>query len=197
MSEGNAWMADESATKDQQTAEPEAPAENGSPEDRLADLEKQLGEKAREASENYDRYVREVAEGENFKKRMQRDKAEAIRFANESLVRDVLPVVDNLEWALEHAGDAPEGASIVEGVKLTLKMFRDTLERHGVTEVESAAGTAFDPTMHEAMGMEASGEVAPNSVLRVQQRGYMLRDRLLRAARVIVATGAAPREETH
>jgi molecular chaperone GrpE len=123
---------------------------------------------------------------------MQRDKADAIKYANESLIRDVLPVVDNLEWALAAAAGAKDESSIVEGVKLTLKLFKDTLERHGVSEVEAAPGTPFDPTVHDAMGMEASAEVAPNSVLRVQQKGYKLRDRLLRAARVTVAVPPEP-----
>lgn len=148
-------------------------------------LEEALREKTREAAESHDRWVREVAEGENFKKRMQRDKADAIRFANEAIMRDVLPIVDNLEWALEHAAESGDSA-IVEGVKLTLKMFRDVLGRQGVTEIDVAPGVPFDPALQEAVGMEA-GNLPPNTVLRVQQRGYRLNDRLLRAARVVVA----------
>lgn len=181
-------MSEENATKNP-AAEPAA--ETG-PADPVAELRRQLEEKTREASESYDRYVREVAEGENFKKRMQRDKAEAIKYANESLIRDVLPVVDNLEWALAAAAGAKDGSSIVEGVKLTLKIFKDVLERNGVSEVETASGTPFDPTLHEAMGTEASAEVPPNTVLRLQQKGYKLRDRLLRAARVTVAVRPEP-----
>jgi molecular chaperone GrpE len=179
-------------SEENETKNPAPEASDGGPPDALAELEKQLEQKTREASENYDRYVREVAEGENFKKRMQRDKADAIKYANESLIRDVLPVVDNLEWALAAAAGAKDESSIVEGVKLTLKLFKDTLERHGVSEVETAPGTAFDPTLHDAMGMEASAEVPPNSVLRVQQKGYKLRERLLRAARVTVAVRPEP-----
>ena len=153
--------------------------------DSREDLAKALEEKSKEAQANYDRWVREVAEGENFKKRMQREKSDSIRFANESLLRDVLPVVDNLEWALDHAADGSD-SSVLEGVKLTLKMFRDVLERSGVTPLEVPAGTPFDPSVHEAVGMEA-GDSAPNSVLRVQQKGYRYRERLLRPARVVVA----------
>lgn len=179
-------------SEENETKNPAPEASDGGAPDPFAELEKQLEQKTREASDNYDRYVREVAEGENFKKRMQRDKAEAIKYANESLIRDVLPVVDNLEWALAAAAGAKDESSIVEGVKLTLKVFKDALERNGVSEVEAAPGTPFDPTLHEAMGMEASTEVQPNAVLRVQQKGYKLRDRLLRAARVTVAVRPEP-----
>jgi molecular chaperone GrpE len=170
-----------------ETTEPVTPDEPApaSTEERLAVLEEALREKAREAAESHDRWVREVAEGENFKKRIQRDKADAIRFANEALIRDLLPIVDNLEWALEHAAESGD-SSIVEGVKLTLKMFRDVLGRHGVTEIDVTPGAPFDPALQEAVGMEA-GTRPPNTVLRVQQRGYRLHERLLRAARVIVA----------
>ena len=173
-----------------ETTEPVAPDEQppASPEDRLAVLEEALREKTREAAESHDRWVREVAEGENFKKRMQRDKADAIRFANEALIRDVLPIVDNLEWALEHAAESGD-SSIVEGVKLTLKMFRDAIGRHGVTEIDVVPGAPFDPAVQEAVGMEAAKQ-PPNTVLRIQQKGYRLHDRLLRAARVVVAAAA-------
>jgi molecular chaperone GrpE len=180
--------ADEDATPAEAPAPERALPET--PEQRISVLEEMLREKTREATESYDRFVREVAEGENFKKRMQRDKAEAIRYANESLLRDLLPVIDNLEWALDHAGDGG-GSSIIEGVKLTLKLFKDVLEKHGVTEIAINPGTPFDPSVHEAVGMEAAPELSPNSVLQVQQKGYRLRERLLRPARVTVVAPSA------
>lgn len=178
--------ADEETGSPAEPVAAEAPVTPETPEQRLAVVEEMLREKTREAAESYDRWVREVAEGENFKKRMQRDKAEAIRYANESLLRDLLPVVDNLEWALDHAGEGGD-SSVVEGVKLTLKIFKDVLERQGATEIAISTGAAFDPSLHEAVGMEPAPDLPPNSVLRVQQKGYRLRDRLLRAARVTVA----------
>lgn len=165
-------------------------------EQRIAELEAELEQKRREAAESYDRYVREVAESENFKKRMQRDKADAIRYANEALVRDLLPVADNLEWALDHAGESAD-TSIFEGIKLTLRMLRDVLTKHGVSEAPSQPGDPFDPAIHEAMGMEPSAEWPANTVLRVQQKGYRLGDRLIRAARVVVSVGAPASEATH
>ena len=186
-SHGNGADEDAGVPGDAPAAEPAAPE---TPEQRISVLEEMLREKTREATESYDRFVREVAEGENFKKRMQRDKTEAIRFANESLLRDLLPVIDNLEWALDHAGDGGD-SSIVEGVQLTLKLFKDVLERHGVTEIAITPGTPFDPSFHEAVGMEATPDLSPNSVLRVQQKGYRLRERLLRPARVTVVAPSA------
>ena len=174
--------------------EADAPAADAvapeTPEQRISVLEEMLREKTREATESYDRFVREVAEGENFKKRMQRDKADAIRYANESVLRDLVPVIDNLEWALDHAGDG-SGSSVVEGVKLTLKLFKDVLDKHGVTEIAITPGSPFDPAVHEAVGMEADPGLPPNSVLRVQQKGYRLNERLLRPARVTVVAPTA------
>jgi len=189
-------MSDAKTETETNATEPGASERPSAAEERIAELEAELEQKTREAAERHDRYVREVAESENFKKRMQRDKADAIRFANESMLRDLLPVVDNLEWALDHAGEGAD-SSVLEGVKLTLKMFRDVLERHGVSEAQSQPGDPFDPAIHEAMGMEASADRPANTVLRVQQKGYRLRDRLIRAARVVVSVGAPSAEPTH
>ena len=103
-------------------------------------LKTELAEKTAEATRNYDLYLRERAEIENFKKRMQRDKSDALRFAVEPLVRDLLPVVDNLERALEHAASGGNGQPLLEGVRLVLKNALDVLARHGVTRVEANAG---------------------------------------------------------
>lgn len=170
----------------------ESPSEV-SVEARISELEKQLGEKSAEASANFDRYLRAVAEGENLKKRVQRDKTEAIRFANESVLRDLLPIVDNLESALEHAGLGGNGKSVVEGVQLILRLFRDLLERHGVKEIADPSGSSFDPGTQEAADVEPSGQAEPNTVIRQQMKGYRYHDRLLRPARVVVA-GNKPSE---
>ena len=139
-----------------------------------------------EARQNHDRWVRTAAELENFKKRMARERTEAVRFANEAFIRDLLPVVDNLERALEHARQGGDGKSIVEGLELVLKALVDVLERHGITKVE-AAGAAFDPTHHEAVAHVETGELEPNRVLEQHQPGYRLNDRLLRPALVSVS----------
>lgn len=153
-------------------------------ESSLEDLRQKLVEKETEAQANYDRFVRERAELENFKKRMQRERAEALRFACEPLIRDLLPVVDNLERALEHSEG--NGKSVVEGVQLVLKSLLDILERHGVKRIE-AVGEPFDPTRHEAMARLESSEHEPNRVVEQHHTGYFLHERLLRPALVTVS----------
>ena len=152
-------------------------------------LRRQLQEKTEEAARNYDLYLRERAEAVNFKKRLVRENSEALRFANEPLVRDLLPVVDNLERAVEHAeGD---GQSVIEGVRLVLKSLLDILERHGVKRIE-AVGEQFDPTRHEAMAQVESREHEPNQVVDQHHSGYLLHDRLLRPALVTVSGRKSP-----
>jgi molecular chaperone GrpE len=136
-----------------------------------------------------DRLLRERAELENYKKRAARDRAETLRFANEGLLRDLLPVIDNLHRALEHAQRSQDAGPIVEGVELVLRSLTETLERHGVRTVE-ARGARFDPAHHEAIGHVESDQ-PPNTVVDEHQRGYLLHDRLLRPALVTVGKGAA------
>jgi molecular chaperone GrpE len=138
-----------------------------------------------------DRWLRERAELENFKKRLGREKAEALRFANEGLLRDLLPVIDNLHRAVEHGRASREVDAIIEGVELVLRSFTEALERHGVQVVE-ARGQRFDPSQHEAIGHIESDQ-APNTVVDEHQRGYTLHDRLLRPA--LVTVGKAPAAE--
>jgi molecular chaperone GrpE len=134
-----------------------------------------------------ERILRERAELENVRKRAAREKGEALRFANEALVRDLLPVIDNLRRALEHARGGAAGGPIVEGVEMVMRSLTDVLARHGVREVE-ARGTRFDPSFHEAIGhVESDGD--PNAVVDEHQRGYVLHDRLLRPALVTVGKG--------
>jgi molecular chaperone GrpE len=134
-----------------------------------------------------DRALRERADLENLKKRVTREKAEALRFANESLLRELLPVIDNLNRALEHARNARADDPIVQGVDLVLRSLVDVLGRHGVKIVE-ARGTRFDPNVHEAIG-HVESEQPPNTVIDEHQRGYLLHDRLLRPALVTVGKG--------
>jgi len=160
--------------------------------DELTTLRLQVEEKTKEAQANHDLFLRERAENENFKRRMQREKSEALRFANESLVRDILPVLDNLQRAIAHAQGGESGQSLIDGVTLVARSFLETLEKHGVSRV-SAKGQPFDPTKHEAMAQVESTEVAPNTVVDEYTPAYVLHDRLLRPALVTVAK--APTEE--
>jgi molecular chaperone GrpE len=139
-----------------------------------------------ELSETQERVLRTAADAENFKKRLQREKEEQTRYANESLMRELLPVIDNLERALEHSEAGADQGGLLEGLNMTLKGFLDTLTRFGCTPVETA-GKPFDPNFHEAVSQEESADHEPNTVLRELQKGYMLKERLLRPAMVLVS----------
>ena len=157
-----------------------------SEEDEKAALWARLKEKEAEAKANYESFLRERADVENFKRRMQREQAEAVRFANEPLIRDLLPVVDNLERAVGHAQSGGNGQPLVEGVALVARSFLDTLEKYGVTRV-TAKGEPFDPSRHEAMAQVERADIAANTVVDEYCPAYLLHGRLLRPALVTVA----------
>jgi molecular chaperone GrpE len=163
-------------------------------EAQLADLKQQLEAKDIEAKNNYDRLLRQAAEMENYKKRTAREREEAARFANEILLKDLLPVVDNLERAIAHASGGGNGKPLVEGVEMVLRGLLEVLARHGVNQI-SAAGQTFDPAKHEAMAQVEAEDHEPNSVVEELHKGYMLRDRLLRPALVSVAKAAKTQEK--
>ncbi|HEX2386442.1 MAG TPA: nucleotide exchange factor GrpE [Candidatus Binatia bacterium] len=154
--------------------------------DDLENLRRQLEEKEAEAREIQDRLLRQAADLENYKKRAARDKADSIRYANENLVKDLLPVLDNLERALGYAQGGGNGKPLLEGIDMVLKNFLEVLGRHGVTPV-SAVGERFDPSKHEAVAQVESPEHEPNVVVDEYRKGYYLLDRLLRPAQVTVA----------
>ncbi len=154
--------------------------------DELTKLRASLEAKEQEAKENYNRYLRQAAELENFRKRANREKDEAIRFANEALIKDLLPVVDNLERAVAHSREGGNGKRLLEGVEMVLRGFFDVLAKHGVMPI-SALGQPFDPGKHEAMAQIESETCKPNTVVEEHHKGYLMRDRLLRPALVSVA----------
>lgn len=177
--------------EDSRGAEPSEATTASAPAERIAKLEEDVRRKSEEAAGNLDRYLRAVADGENFKKRLQREKSEGIRFANETLLRDLLQVIDSLELAVEHADMGGNGKSVVEGVQLTLRLFRDVLERHGVKEIGDPTGAVFDPSTQEAAEIQSEKGVAPNTVIKTRTKGYRYNDRLLRPTRVVVAAERA------
>ena len=147
-------------------------------------------EKARaEAAEAVDKLLRMAAEFENQKKRLQRDKEMALKFAEENLLRELLPSLDNLERALsqDRAGE-DFSAKLVEGVEMTWRGLLNTLGKFGLTPMQ-VVGEPFDPNFHEALAMEASNLVPEQRVLQEYEKGYLLKDRLLRAAKVVVSKG--------
>jgi molecular chaperone GrpE len=137
------------------------------------------------ADENWNKYLRAVAELDNVRKRAGRDVEKARRYGIEGLAQSLLEVADSLEMALE-AGEQASAESLLEGSQATLKQLQKTLENHGVAGIYPE-GEPFDPELHEAMSMVESDTAEPNSVVTVVQRGYQLNGRLLRPARVIVA----------
>lgn len=138
-----------------------------------------------QVEENWDKYVRAVAELDNVRKRAARDVDNARKFALERFATDLLAVRDSFEMGLA-AADKADAGSLLEGSRATLKQLASTMERFGVTEIDPQ-GEPFDPTLHEAMMTQPSAEVEPGTVLNVYQKGYLLNGRLLRPARVVVA----------
>jgi molecular chaperone GrpE len=170
--------------------EPEAPAEGASPQPEADAAEGgDVAALRQELAEAKDRTLRLAADFDNFRKRALKDREEAHHFGHQNLVKDLLPTVDNLERALEHArnaGDERPATGLLEGVELVLRELHGLLAKHGVTPIE-ALGQPFDPALHEAMAQVPDATRPPNTVVEVFQRGYQLRGRLLRAARVVVS----------
>jgi molecular chaperone GrpE len=150
-------------------------------------LEEQLVEARRESAENYERFVRARADIENIVKRHQRELTDRARYDGESLARDILPAIDDLERALQHTGE--NAASVSSGVELVLKGLLAALQRNGVERID-AAGKPFDPAEHEAVNMVATNDVPAGTVIEVYRQGYKIRDRLLRPAMVSVSRAA-------
>jgi molecular chaperone GrpE len=162
----------------------------------VADIEHEMEAAAQEAAagapaapaqnEDFrDRYMRTLADFENFRKRSEREKADFQRYALGSVIRDLLPVLDNFDRALEHA---EEGDEFHKGVSLIYKQLFDVLQRHGVKPI-TESGVRFDPNFHEAVIREEDPSVPSHTVTAVLQKGYFLHDRLLRPAMVKVAVG--------
>jgi molecular chaperone GrpE len=149
-------------------------------------LEEQLAAKEKEARENWDRFLRERADLENYRKRVGREKEELLNYGNKSLLEEILPVIDNLERALAHASEDSQGA-VVEGIRMTHTMLLTALKKFNVTPIE-AVGTPFDSAFHQAMAQVPTDEYEPNTVVEEYQKGYMLKERLLRPSMVTVAT---------
>ena len=152
-------------------------------------LTEQLNAAQAEALENRDHYLRARADLDNFRKRAQREKEDLVKFSNETILRELLPVIDNLERALQHAAvDGEKG--LLQGVELTLGQFSKVLEKFNVVAIEPL-GELFDSARHEAMGQIESAEQPPNTIVQLLQKGYLLNDRLLRPALVLIAKAPA------
>jgi molecular chaperone GrpE len=153
---------------------------------RIAELEAEKARLEEEKQDHWDRLLRATADLDNFRKRARRDADDARYEARTRILKEMLPVIDNLERAVEHAGQAGAETGMIEGVQLVLRQFAQALERCEVIPVE-AQGKPFDPNVHEALSQAVTGEHPPGSVVQVLQRGYKIGDRLLRPALVVVA----------
>jgi molecular chaperone GrpE len=152
------------------------------------ELQDVLGQTQKEAKDMFDRLTRVSADFENYKKRVGREKDDAIKFGNEKAFKEVIPVVDNLRRALLAAPTDEAAKLFVDGVRLVSKQLEDALARFGVAGFDSY-GQPFDPVRHEAVGSRADATVPSQHVCEEYQRGFMLHDRLLRPALVIVSAG--------
>jgi molecular chaperone GrpE len=149
------------------------------------ELQKRLDEKKKEYEELYDRFLRATADFENFKKRAEREKIDHIKFANEDLVRELLPAVDNLERALTSSESSKDTESIRKGIEIILEQVLKTLKKFGLVSYASL-GEKFDPTRHEAVEQVESTEHEASTIINELQKGYFLNGRLLRPALVTV-----------
>jgi molecular chaperone GrpE len=154
----------------------------------VKDLRSKLETKTGEAEENFDRLLRVSAEFENYKKRTAREMADFQKYANQSLLRELLPIIDNLELAIKAAAEAADGTDtcLLDGVELTRKEILKVFENFHVEPIE-ALGKPFDPNFHEAVMREESDEHPENTVVNELQKGYLMHDRLLRPSMVVVA----------
>jgi len=173
--------------KEKHTEEEKIEADENLAADPLTELQAQLAVKEAEAAANWDKFVRERADLENYRKRTQREKEELIKYGNETLLMEILPAVDNMERALDHL-DPENSDQVVVGIRMTLDMLVAALKKFGVTAVPAEKGGVFDSALHQAMGHIASEHPA-NSIAEVFQKGYLLNERLLRPAMVMVSKG--------
>lgn len=180
----------------------EAEEESTAKKDLAAEIEgikSELEKKNKESKDNYEKYLRTYAEFENYKKRAVKDQNEFLKFANEKLIKEMLPAIDNLERAVEHAKENSQKdeeaiKGLIAGVELILKQFKDVLANSGVTELKSI-GEPFDPARHEAVSHIETDEYADNIIINEFQKGYLLNSRLLRPALVSVAKKKEKKED--
>jgi molecular chaperone GrpE len=158
----------------------------------------ELRQQAAKAEEFYDRLQRQVAEADNLRKRLAKEKQDAVRYANESLIEQLLPTMDSFEMAMSAVRNADDSTidSLKTGIEMVHTQLKRTLEEVGLVEID-AAGKAFDPSQHEAVSRKKTDEADEGTVIEQTRKGYRLRDRLLRAASVVVAAPSGETEEAN
>jgi molecular chaperone GrpE len=181
--------ADEKRSPHQETDQAESIDENqlALDEERLRSLcLERFCSECPEIAQKQDELLRVLADTDNFRKRLTREREEFFRFATEGVLADLLPVLDNLDLALVHGRENPACKDLVQGVEMTRSQFLETMKRHGL-EVVGSEGQPFDPSLHEAVGQEEREDMAEGRVCRLLQKGYLLKDRLIRPAKVMVS----------
>lgn len=158
------------------------------------ELLRKLKDTEKQSEKNYDLYMRTYAEMENIIKRGKKERENLAKFANESLIKDILPVIDNLERATSHVQDDNNPSRLVEGLDLTLNGLMTTLKKAGLKEVE-AEGRPFNPNFHEAISQQIDDTVAPGHVIIELQKGYLLNGRLIRPSMVVISQGNSNKKE--
>lgn len=178
-------------------AEPDDSAAGANESELVQELETKLQEAEAKAEENWNEFLRARAEMENQRRRAEKDVEQARRQGLEKLAGELLPVRDSLEMGLSASQEAnADVAKLTEGTELTLKMLTQAMEKFDVSEVDPM-GQKFDPERHEAMATQPSAEHEPNTVIHVVQKGYLMNDRLLRPAMVIVSKEADQQQGGH
>ena len=176
--------------------DPDKAAEN-QVDDPLEDLAQKLKLKEQEAQENYDRLLRVSADFDNYKKRASRDMEEFRKFSNQSLIKEMLSVVDNLELAINSTnGHKTIDKGLLDGLAMTHTEILKVFEKFSVKPI-SAIGQPFDPTFHEAVMQEATDEYPANTVINELQKGYLIHDRLLRPSMVVVASSKEKKDDAN
>jgi len=179
-------------TSDHAESNPNAAASPEPPtlEEQVEALKAQIAQKDNEIADLKDKYLRALAENENARKRLRQQNEDVLRFQRESLLHDLLPILDHLELAVAAAQTGGDGKPIVEGIEMVLRSMHDLMRRHGVTPQQSV-GQPFNPRFHEAVDHVESLDYQPNTVISEFNRGYQIGDRVLRPARVSVAKAPA------
>jgi len=151
----------------------------------MEDFKAALQVKEKEAAENYDKYVRTAAEFDNYRKRTAKEKTDLLKFGNENLLRDILPMVDNLDRALKHAEESHDFKAFKKGLDMLRSQLVGSLEKHGLEPI-NCSNQYFDPNFHEAMLQVESEAHEDNQIVDELEKGYLLHGRLLRPAKVSV-----------
>ncbi len=155
----------------------------------LDNLRNQVENLTKESAMYKDKWLRAEAEMDNYKKRVHKEKLDQLKYGYETLIRELLPVIDNLERAIEYSKKHLQKDSLYEGVELTLKLLKKVVEGFGVNTI-STVGQLFDPNFHEGIGVEEGQDYADNVIVKEVEKGYLYNDRLIRPAKVIVGKKA-------